>query len=196
MIPFTLNYATELIPIRFSTNISADSDFSVLCYNVRCSGADYQKNQISIAKKIIEEFPDVVLLCEFNRSVSRGLDSLMTNRGGYKSYYRSGSNCIFYSRYKIDSITGMDTGTSKGKRALNNKVHVKMPKGEVTIMGCHLSSSRKDFWGGRKNRAREVDSIYQRVAGEDAPTIVMGDMNDISGTYTINRLKEVELKDA
>lgn len=193
---FILNFATESIPISFSSSASAISDISVLCYNVRCSGDDYQENQIGMANKIISELPDVVFLCEFNRSVSKGLDSIMTQRGGYKSYYRSGANCIFYSKFDIDSIVGIDTGTSKGKKALNNSVHVVTPKGRVTIVGCHLSSSRKDFWEGRKKRAREADSIFDFCMNEERPLIVMGDMNDISGSYPINRLKKAGLKDA
>ena len=82
---FFMNYATESIPVHFSSSITAHSDFSVLCYNVKCSGVDYLENQIEIANMIIKESPDVVYLCEFNRSVSKGLDSLMVNQGGYKS---------------------------------------------------------------------------------------------------------------
>ena len=195
VVALSVNYVTETIPFHMYKG-AMESNFSVLCYNVRCSDENYEKNQIGIADEIIAASPDVVFLCEMNRSVSKGLDSLMTYRGDYKSYYRSGANCIFYSRYEIDSITGIDTETSKGKRALNNKVHVKMPQGDITVVGCHLSSSRKDFWEGRNNRARETDSIYQCIVGEEAPVIVMGDMNDISGTYTINRLKDAGLRDA
>lgn len=190
-----LNYVTESIPIRFSSNTAVDSDISVLCYNVKCSDDGFKINQTAIANEIIAEWPDVVFLCELNRSVGRGLDSLMTQRGGYKSYYRSGANCIFYSKFDIDSIVGIDTGTSKGKKALNNSVHVVTPKGRVTIVGCHLSSSRKDFWEGRNKRAREADSIFDFCMNEKPPLIVIGDMNDVSGSYPINRIKDAGLKD-
>ena len=196
LILFILNYVTESIPISFSSGASAISDISVLCYNVRSSGDDYQKDQIGIANDIIAESPDVAFLCEFNRSVSKGLDSIMTRRGGYKSYYRSGSNCIIYSKFDIDNIAGIDTETSKGKKALNNSVRLITPKETITIMGCHLSSSRKDFWGGRSYRAREADTIYKACMKEKRPLIVMGDMNDISGSYPINRIKDAGLKDA
>ena len=191
-----LNYVPETIPFRISPSISSKSDFSVLCYNVKCSDQNYKENQIGIANEIMTESPDIVFLCEFKRPVSNFLDSLMTQRGGYKGYYKSGTNCIFYSRYDIDSIVGIDTGTSSGNNALNNMVHVMLPKGKVTIVGCHLSSSRKDFWGGKNNRAQETDSIYQCIIGENWPVIVFGDMNDVSGSYAINRLKEAGLKDA
>lgn len=191
-----INYFSETLPIHFFATKSIESDISVLCYNVRCSDEAYQINQIGIASEILAELPDVVFLCEFNRSVSKSLDSMMIKRGGYKSYYRSGANCIFYSKYDIDSISAIDTWTSKGKKALNNSVRVNTPKGIVTIVGCHLSSGRKNYWEGKKNRSREADSIYQFIISEDRPVIAIGDFNDISGSYVIKRLKASGLKDA
>ncbi len=191
-----LNYETETVPFHYSKKPSNHSDFSVLCYNVKCSDKDYQRNQIDIAKEIISEAPDVVFLCEFNRSVSKSLNAMMTKMGGYECFYRPGANCIFYSKYDIDSLAGIDTGTSKGKKALNNMVHVMTPHGVVTIFGCHLSSSRKDLIGGFRNRVAEADSINKAVFNETSPIIVMGDLNDVSGSYTLNRIKDIELADA
>lgn len=191
-----LNYLTETIPVCFSSGQPSNGDFSVMCYNVRCSDDNYDKTQIGIAKEIIAESPDIVILCEFNRSVSKDLDLMMIQQGEYKSFYRSGANCIFYSKFEIDSIASIDVGTSKGKTAINNKVHVYSPYGIITIVGCHLSSSRKDFWGGKSNRERESDSIFMNIKEEQRPLIVMGDMNDVSGSYPINRIKEAGLKDA
>ena len=185
----------------FAFNISADnayrcSDLSVMCYNVKCRDRFYKENQIEIAKLILRESPDIVFLCEFNLSKSKKLDSIMRQSGEYKQYYRSKSNCIFYSKYEIDSIMGIDTQTSKGKSAKNNIVHVFYPKGIVTIVGCHLSSSRKNIIGGIRNRALEADSIYNALTDEKNPIIVMGDLNDVSGSYTISRIKDVGLSDA
>ena len=192
-----LNILTNL----FAFNISADNayrtpDLSVMCYNVKCRDSLYKDNQMEIAKLILRESPDVVFLCEFNLSGSEKLDSIMRQSGEYKQYYRSKSNCVFYSKYEIDSIKGIDTQTTKGKSAKNNIVHVFCSKGIVTIVGCHLSSSRKDIIEGLKNRALEVDSIYNALTDEKNPIIVMGDLNDVSGSYTISRIKELGLSDA
>ncbi len=191
------NYLTELFAFNLCTKgKDCQSDFSIMCYNVKCSDGLYKENQIEIAKLIIKESPDVVFLCEFHRSKSKGLDSIIRQSGEYKQYYRSKSNCIFYSKYKIDSIKGIDTQTSNGVWAKNNLVHVFHPKGVVTIVGCHLSSSRKDLIGGFKNRASEADSINKEICAEKNPLIVMGDLNDVSGSYTISRIKDIGLSDA
>ena len=171
------------------------SDFSVMCYNVRCRDDFYKDNQIKIAKQILRESPDVVFLCEFHLSKSRKLDSIMQQYGKYKQYYRSKSNCIFYSKYEIDNIKGIDTQTTNGVWAKNNLVHVFHPKGVVTIVGCHLSSSRKDIIGGYRNRVTETDSIYKALCDEKSPIIVMGDLNDVSGSYIVSRIKDIGLSD-
>ena len=193
----TINYLTGLFAFNiFAGSVYSHSDLSVMCYNVKCSDSLYKENQIEIAKLILRESPDIVFLCEFHRSRSKKLDSIMRQSGEYKQYYRSKSNCVFYSKYEIDSIKGIETHTSKGKSAKNNIVHVFHPKGIVTIVGCHLSSSRKDIIGGFRNRALEADSIYNALTDEKNPVIVMGDLNDVSGSYTISRIKDLGLSDA
>ncbi len=192
-----LNYLTELFAFNLCTkDKDCQSDFSIMCYNVKCRDSHYKDNQIEIAKQILKESPDVVFLCEFHRSKSRELDSIMRQSGEYKQYYRSKSNCIFYSKYDIDSIKGIDTQTTNGVWAKNNLVHVFHPKGTIIIVGCHLSSSRKDIIEGFINRASEADSIYNALTDEKVPIIVMGDLNDVSGSYTISRIKDVGLSDA
>ena len=192
-----INYLTELFAFNIPDKVAdSKSELSVMCYNVKCSDCLYKENQTEIAKLILKESPDIVFLCEFHRSKSKKLDSIILQSGVYKQYYRSKSNCIFYSKYEIDSIKGIETQTSKGKSAKNNIVHVFYPKGIVTIVGCHLSSSRKDIIGGIRNRALEADSIYEALCEEKSPTIVMGDLNDVSGSYTISRIKDLGLSDA
>ena len=193
----TINYLTGLFAFNiFAGSVYSHSDLSVMCYNVKCSDSLYKENQIEIAKLILKESPDVVFLCEFHRSKSKDLDSIMRQSGEYKQCYRSKSNCVFYSKYEIDSIKGIDTQTSKGKSAKNNIVHVFCSKGIVTIVGCHLSSSRKDIIGGIRNRALEADYIYNALTDEKNSIIVMGDLNDVSGSYTISRIKDLGLSDA
>jgi len=191
-----LNYFTESVPIRFLTTSSPKIGFSVLCYNVKCSDSNYNENQINIADEIIGKSPDLVFLCEFNKSVSRCLDSLVINKGQYYSFYRSGMNSIFYSKHEIVQTCPINTGTSNGKYTLNNQIRLNIAGDTITFVGCHLSSSRKDFWEGRKKRKQEVDSIYKVIQCDPYPVIVMGDLNDFSGSYTINKLKEAGLKDS
>ena len=191
------NCCGEFWCVNLSSNKKVEKyTFSILCYNVKCSDDNYFENQIKIANEIIKESPDVLFLCEFNRSISLRLDSIMKNRGRYRQYYRSGANCVFYSKYEIDSIVGINTAVSSGRNAKNNIVHLFLPYDTITIVGCHLSSSRKDIWGGYKSRKKEADAIYKACIREKRPIIVMGDLNDLSCSPPVKRLEDLGLKDA
>ena len=192
-----LNYLTETIPFSLHASSSEEKvDFTVLCYNIKSKGNGYSERQAEIAKVILNESPDVAFLCEYKKSLSGHLDSIMTKVGHYKSFYRKRSGCIFYSKYDIDSVAAIDVGTSKGKYKINNKVHVLTPHGTITIVGCHLTSSGIGIIEGYKRRIIEADSIYRLCMNEQRPLIVMGDMNDVSGSTPINRIKKAGLKDA
>ena len=192
-----VNCCGEFLSANFSFfNDAGKSTFKVLCYNVKCSDDDYFKTQINIADEIIKESPDLVFLCEFNRSISLRLDSIMKNKGHYKQYYRSGANCVFYSKYEIDTIVGINTSVLSGRNAKNNIVHLFLPHDTITIVGCHLSSSRKDVWGGYIYRKKEADAIYKACIREKRPIIVMGDLNDLSCSPPVKRIEGLGLKDA
>ena len=166
-----------------------------MCYNVRCSNQSFYGNQEKIADQILEIEPDVVFLCEFALWRSKQLDSIMTGNE-YKRFYLSGTYCVFYSKFSIDSIVGIHLLESRKNRSLTNKVHVFIGNDTLTLVGCHLSSSNHHIRKGYELRAKEVDAIYESIKGDAQPVIVMGDLNDISGSYAVERINEAGLKDA
>lgn len=44
-------------------------------------------------------------------------------------------------------------------------------------------------------RELETDTIYKCLQAEKHPTIMMGDMNDIGGSYTVRRIKRTGMTD-
>lgn len=192
-----INYIVEFVPYHFFRTTSEDNDFiTVLCYNVKCKRKGYDRYQMKIADIVLRESPDVVFFCEFTKSDSKYLDSTMTMKGNFHRSYRTGANGVFYSKYEIDTLAAIDVGTSKGKFAINNMAHVSTPYGLITFLGCHLSSSRVDALGGFRERRREADSIYKVCMKEQRPLIVMGDLNDLSCSPSVNRIRGAGLKDA
>lgn len=192
-----INVLTETFPLRFTTMSENDSsEVTVFAYNVHGSGKDYDEKQEDIARLILSESPDVAFLCEFPLYKNFRLDSILTKENGYTQYYQSGTNCVFYSKYAIDSIIGIYSPASNNKYSLNNKVHVFMEHDTLTIVGCHLSSSNHHIQEGYNRRRMEADAIYACIMDEHHPVIVMGDMNDISGSYAIHRIKKAGLEDA
>lgn len=192
-----VNYYTETIPVNvIKQNKIEKVDLSVLCYNVKSSGTDYLLNQERIAEEILREHPDVAFLCEFEFSRSKKLDSVLTHQGCYTRQLLQDSYSVFFCKIKCDSVEGIATGFRDKSKSLTSKIQIKHSLGAVSVIGCHLSSSRKDVLGGYKRRKIEADSIYNFLLREENPIIIMGDMNDFSGSYPINRLKKVGLKDA
>jgi endonuclease/exonuclease/phosphatase (EEP) superfamily protein YafD len=120
----------------------------------------------------------------------------MTIKNGYIRYYLSGTNSVFYSKHAVDSIAGIHTMGAKRRKSLNNRVHFFLDKDTLTIVGCHLSSSNHHVRMGYQKRKHEADAIYESIKDEKFPVIVMGDLNDISGSYAVERIKEAGLKDA
>ena len=114
---FLGNYITETAPLNLTPSPNGDVQLVVLCYNVHGPAPTYKENQIDIAKLILKESPDVAFLCECCLSKSKILDSLLTCYAYYQRYYKSGTNCVFYSKYPIDSIVGV---YANSKRSLTN----------------------------------------------------------------------------
>lgn len=193
---FILNAVSETFPTYLCKNNDARADFKVLCYNVRSSDSLFFQRQKMMAESLIAESADVFFLCEFSMWRGQLLDSIMTDKGHYNRYYKSGTDCIYYSKYPIDSIRPVYSNPIHPKRTLTNRVNVMVENDTITIVGCHLSSGRNHFMEAYDERCKEADSIYAYLQDVKNPIIVMGDMNDISGSYAINRIKSVGLVDA
>ena len=191
-----LNIVSETFPTNLCKNNDVRADLKVLCYNVRSSDSLFFQRQKMMAESLIAESADVVFLCEFAMWRGKQLDSIMTNKGSYKRYYKSGTNCVYYSKFPLDTIRPVYSNPIHPKRTLTNRVNVMVGKDTITIVGCHLSSGRNHFVEAYKERCREADSIYACMQDVKNPIIVLGDMNDISGSYAINRIKSVELANA
>ena len=188
---------SEIFPLHlFRFNHPDKPTIKLLTYNIHYLGDSFDERQVGIANEILKEDPDIAFLCEFNLHYSTVLDSIITKNRQYHRYHKRGTSCVFYSKYPIDSIVGIYPSGSNNKHSLNNKVHVAIGLDTVTIVGCHLNSSRYGIMTGYEKRKIESDSIYENIREERHPIIVMGDFNDISGSYALHRIKEVGLEDA
>lgn len=190
------NCITQTIPLNLTFYAGENKkDLKVLSYNVCCLDSLYPNNEIKIAQQILADTPDVIFLCEFTQHRNHRLDSILKNNA-YLKYYKRGTNCVFYSKYEIDSVKSIITNNLKRKYSLNAMVHVDVNDKRVTIVGCHLTSSHHHISKGYDIRKEEADALYKIIEEESDPVIVLGDMNDISGSYTITRIQETGLSDA
>lgn len=190
-----LNICTNTFPLNVfnDSTISANS-MKVLTWNVKCHDENYAHNQKFIAENILSENPDIVFLCEFALSKSEQIDSLLTPT--YNRYYISGTNGVFYSKCRIEELREVNHQYQTGKHSLNIIADAIVNNDTLTLVGCHFASSRKDVIGAIANRSQEAKSIASEIDKRKSPIILLGDLNDISGSRTLNILQEVRLKDA
>ena len=184
---------TETIPVNKEIN-GASCDLKVLCYNVRSLDSFYGLNQLHIAESILKESPDIVFICEYFLSKSKKLDSLLSKV--YKRNYESGTICVFYSKYEMDSIMEVFPSWYGRRHSQTVKTHVFRGKDTLTLIGCHLSSSHHHIKEGYLKRRKEANTLYEHIKKELYPVIVLGDLNDIPGSYTLYKIMKVGLSNA
>ena len=188
-----VNYMTETFSVNWRNN-SDSSELKVLCYNVHSLDSSFGHNQLGIADRIIKENPDIVFLCEYYPSRSKKLDSILTKE--YRRYYKTRTFGVFYSKYEMDSIAEVFPAWYKKSSSQSVRVHVFRGKDTLTIIGCHLSSSHHRILEGYKRRKKEADTLYEHIRNDRYPVIVMGDLNDVPGSYTLYKIKKAGLFNA
>ena len=198
-----LNAYTECFAFGY-VNKDTKSDIKVMCFNVHLLNDSSEARACCICNIIVEEDPDFVFMTEYYGSSS---DSLLNAMLAHYPYYdksnRWDNNCgdVFFSRWQIDVIENKKPRLSYGSMY---RVQLSHEKDTLAIYCCHLSSNLLDFSPnkldalkkGYEERAKEADILYDALTHEKYPAIVMGDMNDISGSYTLGRIESAGLTDA
>lgn len=185
-------------------NKDTKSDIKVMCFNVHLLNDSSEMRACCISKIIVEEDPDFVFMTEYYGSSSDTLLNAMLARYPYhETSNRWDNNCgdVFFSRWSIDTTENIKTKLSYGSMY---RVQLSQETDTLAIYCCHLSSNLFDFSSnkydslqkGYEERAKEADILYDALTHEKYPAIVMGDMNDISGSYTLRRIESAGLTDA
>lgn len=198
-----VNHHFRVFPIRLCT-LNGKSSFSVLCYNVHSLEPKFESHACSVANMLEFENPTFVFLAEYYGTVTDILHHRMIDIYSYvDSTYRWVNNGgeVFYSKWPIDSITKYRL---QGHYHSGYRVQVHCGADTVVVYCCHLSSNNLKLaegrWAsleeGRRLRRMEVDTLYNAIRNENHPTIVMGDMNDVSGTYSLRKIESAGLTDA
>lgn len=179
-------------------------DFRVLCYNIHSLGSNFGTDAPDISKLIIENNPDFVYLTEFYEAMGDTIDVLLSKNYSHAfTKFRWGNNDgnAFYSRWIIDSVRSYIVS---GHYSSIYRVQIHKGVDTVAIFCCHLSSNNMKLnegrWAslkeGRRLRLTEADTIVNDLQREKYPCIIMGDMNDVSGSTTMSRLEDAGFEDA
>lgn len=195
-----------------------EKSLCVMTWNIHAYDPAFKDKHTNIVNEIVKQDADIVLINEFNWNIAAQLHSQLKEKYPYVTEeYRNvlGEN-ILYSRYPIDSCQRLETPI---QHSHVYEFRLEVDKKTIRIVGCHLFSSNDidkthrytlknkhdildlpDYYANYKKameiRTRQAELIRDCILSEDLPTIVMGDMNDFSGTSPLNTLQKVGLKDA
>lgn len=154
--------------------------------------------------------PDIILPQEFSFYGGDSLRIALNKRYPYNTkqhfenrYYVTD---MVFSRYPLERVDYL-LGFGKTIYVMDVNIDGKV----VKVVNCHLHSNNftSEVESGKHNflhkikegyneRAKEVDAIVDSLKScTNVPLIVCGDMNDVSGSYTIRTLQDsLNLKDA
>lgn len=207
-----INLLSQSIPFTLCHPHDSGAKIRIMSYNInaKCGRYESLQNWQDIIHVIDSVGPDIILPQEFDFYGGEELRKALNVRYPFnckrkfgKGYY--GTDMIF-SRYSVLSyeyLLGFPTPVYKLTIDVNGK--------NINIVNCYLHSNKfsSEVESGEHNylqrlkegydmRKVEVDAIVDSLCNcVDEPLIVCGDMNDVSGSYTIRTLQDsLRLKDA
>ncbi len=208
---FYLNLKYEVI--AFHLLRSENYHFRILTWNICGAKIDNKEEQEEIARLIIAQNADFILLNEFTLDSCLVIDSLLSEQYSDKNSRnaRTIAGDIFYSRKGI-----VESGNYYPiiPNCIYSKLYVETDS--LYIIGCHLPGNNheghieindadslwrfKTFWGYYQNaqeKRKEAASIIKKTVLEwQMPVIVMGDMNDFNFSAPMDSLNAAGMKNA
>lgn len=196
-----INWRFTVFPVHFT---HVQGNLKVLTYNVHSTGSNFEKDASRIAMLILNAKPDFVYLTEYYEKKGCVLDSILKISYSYSyTKHRWGQNegDAFYSKWKIDSVCRFFVN---GERIMAYRVQVSHASDTIAMYCCHFASNNADSqsitWEsikkGYHKRSFEVEEILRHIRNDKYPCIIMGDMNDISGSPSLNAIENAGFEDA
>ena len=198
------NIYLKLIPIHFTFSKNEISDICLLTYNVHSEAEDFERYASDMAKGILAKSPDFIFLTEYERTAS---DTIRNRLSKYYPYmvekFRKGAfeGDSFYSKWIVDSVMKLNYPWHYSSAY---RVQIHKVTDTLAIYCCHLSSNNlkleegrwASFQEGRRLRNMEADTLVAALKKERYPAIVMGDMNDVSFSPAVKKIRSAGLNDA
>lgn len=209
------NLYTQSIPLsslQKHLDFQSNQTIRLISYNVNAKCGNYKnlQNWREIVHFIDSISPDVILPQEYSFYGGDSLRMALNARYPYNSKFFFGYGYymtdMVFSRYPIIKLDYL-LGFGKTIYVIDVNVDGKV----VKVVNCHLHSNNftsevergkhnflRKLKEGYNERAKEVDDIVDLLKSyTNDPLIVCGDMNDVSGSYTIRTLQDnLSLKDA
>ena len=180
-----------------------ESTIKLMAFNVHSSDMSYGRNKQRILELIEEENPDFVYLSELETAGDSVHSCLIKTYPFTNIPSVEYSNHIepVYSRWPIDTV---ETLSLPHFYHSIYRVRINQGKDTVSVYCCHLSSNQfmnsshrfDSIKEGYLRRAKEADELHMLLSTDPYPTILLGDLNDIGGSYTLRHIESAGMKDA
>ena len=211
-----LNYYTQTFPVHpsyfFNTPQKKDNNIRILSYNIKYNGEYLHNNKDSLSALISfikQQNADILVLPESrinstNKKLRKKLDKIYPyNLGSVYNGNELYLETYVFSRYPISNA-------KQYSDCYIYEVNIKLSDNNtLKLLACHLESNQsnsslrngegfiKNIKKGYETRNKEAKMICDSLSQYQGPLIIAGDLNDISGSNTLNTLqKELDLSDA
>lgn len=203
-----LNYFSESIPVNigFSNECCEKRTFRVLEYNINgwynYQGGWKEHREDSIIEYIRKSNADIVSIAEFIPMESELIEKAMSKMYPYSNVDGSAGweiEPLIYSKYPIRNVLRNDHRS--------NAVDVDVNGRKIRVVTCYLQSNLVSLAGnlselyegiksGYNRRREQIDVMVNSIKDCPFDIVVLGDMNDVAGSYTINSLRDLGLRNA
>jgi len=192
------NRWAEMVPLRLTHLRSVEEgELAVMCFNIHSTDSLFAEKGERIAEMVRREKPNLLYMTECYTPEADSLCALMrelypsaNTEYGTKSY----AGDVFFSTWQIDTVQPIRISRPAGT---TTRVLLSRDADTVVVYCCHLASNNSGgYRHGEHLRREQADTLYRRVSAERLPVVVMGDMNDLPGSYTLRRLRAAGLRNA
>ena len=214
----SLNYYYEVFPVQiFASGLNTECELKVLSFNIDGTSESVIAQVDHLADLIIKADADVVYLAEDSYSICDELDSLIKKKYPYTTHTVCNDAHYFYSKYPLTIQERLVQNVDALAWVVSSSVNVNGK--HIALYGCHLSSNNYSatangvtardidgagtFYKYIQNiraasilRKQEAKIIVDSLSRLSVPSIVLGDMNDVSGSPALRTFNNAGLSNA
>ena len=208
VIGLIVNCFFDVFPFNFFSKSDGTKGVKVIIWNINGSSPSIQKDIYAIGDVILREDADILFVSEDYYECCDTLDALLKSKYPFSTHVVCNDCHYFYSKYPLGRHNRIAYEIDSMAHVINCTVVINGVF--VNLVGCHLSSNNynqatsdridnlgsfSDLLSYFKNistasavREQETQYIVKYLSNKE-PTIIMGDMNDVCGSKSLELLK-------
>lgn len=188
----------------------------IMAYNIWNRQKDDSFHELKMAEALTHSIDnldvDVLILCELSMNDNSVIMEHFLKHYPHSSYEaslrRRNMSTQVFSLYPISDFKGLKFFKEDGTRSRSDSwlMTIATPQKDLNVVACHLASNSalrerstsriyKALKNGYERRAVEANALRDSLDIIDAPVLVLGDFNDLSGSYVMEHIKGDDLAD-